>query len=231
MTTEPTHALAGLLRLDSLLPLAWRAATTAGAFLRDERPTTLHIDTKSTPTDVVSDMDRFAEASIVTEILRERPHDGVLGEEGSERQGTSGVRWVIDPIDGTVNYLLGLREWAVSVGVEVEGIARLGVIDFPMLEETFLAVAGHGAWRVHRGRATRLEIRRVSDLSEALVSTGFGYDGAIREEQAAVLAGLIHQIRDIRCSGAATVDFCWLARGWIDGYFGTSSRGTSAQAR
>jgi myo-inositol-1(or 4)-monophosphatase len=164
-------------------------------------------------------MDRFAESMIVETILTARPDDGLLGEEGAERPGTTGVRWVIDPLDGTVNYLLGLPDWAVSIGVEVDGVARVGVIDIPLLGETFVAVAGHGAWLVTRGQAKRLTIRRAVVLSDALISTGFGYDAEIRRRQVAVLAGLIGEIRDVRCSGAATLDFCWLARGWTDGYY------------
>lgn len=213
------RSLADLLELDPLLPLAWRAATTAGRYLRDERPSVLHVDTKTTPTDVVSDMDRQAEIAIVETILRSRPDDGVLGEEGAERSGSTGLRWVIDPLDGTVNYLLGLPEWGVSIGVEADGSARLGVIDIPMHDETFVAVAGEGAWRVHRGVGDRLSIRTVSDLSHALISTGFSYDADTRREQALVLSSLIGDVRDMRCSGAATVDFCHLARGWTDGYY------------
>jgi myo-inositol-1(or 4)-monophosphatase len=213
------RSLADLLDLDPLIPLAWRAATSAGRFLRDERPATLAIDTKTTPTDVVSDMDRSAEALIVEQILKARPRDGLLGEEGAERPSSTGIRWIIDPLDGTVNYLLGLPEWAVSIGVEEDGKTRLGVIDIPMHDETFIAIAGQGAWRVHRGGADRLAIRHVSELSQALISTGFGYDAAIRRQQTAVLESLIGEIRDIRCSGAATLDFCSLARGWTDGYF------------
>jgi myo-inositol-1(or 4)-monophosphatase len=213
------QSLAGVLALDPLLPLAWRAATDAGRFLRDERPSNLAIDTKSTPTDVVSEMDRNAEAAIVRAILATRPDDGLLGEEGAERAGTTGIRWVIDPLDGTANYLLGLPEWAVSIGVEIESQTRLGVIDIPMQDESFVAVAGHGSWRVSQGIAERLAIRKTDDLRQALVSTGFSYDAETRRNQVAALAHVIGEIRDIRCSGAATLDFCSLARGRTDAYF------------
>lgn len=217
--STPTRSLAQLLAMHPLLPLAWRVATTTGRFLRDERPSSLAVDTKSTPTDPVSEMDRRAEAAIVAEVAHARPDDGFLGEEGAARPGSSGVRWIIDPLDGTVNYLLGLPQWAVSVGVESDGVAMIGVVDAPMLDETYVAVAGHGAWCVHHGVAERLEVRRVAHLGEALVSTGFSYDAEVRVQQVAVLADIIGQVRDIRRLGSAALDFCWVARGWVDAYF------------
>ena len=219
MTTFPTVLLADLLATHPLLPMAWRAATTAGRFLRDERPASLAIDTKSTPTDVVSEMDRSAESAIVAEILARRPGDGILGEEGAERAGTSGVRWIIDPLDGTVNYLLGLPMWAVSIGVEIDGTSTLGVVDAPMFDETFVAVAGEGAWCVRHGVAERLAVHGLTDLGGAMVATGFSYDSTTRQEQATAIVDLISQVRDIRRLGAATLDFCWVARGWIDAYY------------
>jgi myo-inositol-1(or 4)-monophosphatase len=219
MTTAETRSLADLLGDHPLLPLAWRAATRAGGFLRDERPHALTVDTKSTPTDVVTEMDRTAEALIRDDILGARPDDAILGEEGGERLGHSGVRWTIDPLDGTVNYLLGLPIWGVSIGVEVDGEPTLGVVHAPTFDESFVAVRGAGAWRVQHGVAERMAVRQTSDLSASMVTTGFGYDADVRIAQARVVTDLIGEVRDIRRLGAATLDFCWLARGWVDAYY------------
>ena len=208
-----------LLALHELLPLAWSAATRAGAFLRDERPDDLEIDTKSTDTDVVSEMDRAAERMIVDDVLGARPDDGLLGEEGGERAGTSGVRWVVDPLDGTVNYLHRIPLWGVSIGVEVDGRTEVAVVDVPVLRETYVAVRGEGAWLVRDGVGERLQVSDCADLGRAVVATGFRYSVERRMAQAAVVAGLIGQIADIRRIGAAVVDFCWMARGRLDAYF------------
>lgn len=216
--TSP-RTLADLLSTHELAPLAWRAAVAAGAFLRDERPEALVVDTKSSPTDAVSRMDREAEAMLVAALLGSRPDDGFLGEEGGPREGSSGVRWIVDPLDGTVNYLFGLPMWGVSVAAEVDGDVVVGVVVAPDADEAYLAVKGQGAWLVWHGEARRLTGSACSDLSQALVTTGFGYDADRRRAQAAVVMGLIGQLRDIRRMGAAVLDFCWLARGRLDGYF------------
>jgi myo-inositol-1(or 4)-monophosphatase len=208
-----------LLALHPLLPMAWAAAHEAGVFLRDERPDDLVILSKSTPTDVVSAMDHGAEEMIVRALLGARPDDGLLGEEGGERPGTSGVRWVVDPLDGTVNYLHRLPMWGVSIGAEVDGVDEVGVVVVPQLAEAYLAVRGAGAWLVRDGFGERLGCSAVDDLRFAIVATGFGYDPDRRRRQAEVVTGLIPQIADIRRLGAAVVDFCWLARGRLDGYY------------
>jgi myo-inositol-1(or 4)-monophosphatase len=131
-----------------LLELAVRLAAEAGRVLVQDRPRDLGVaDTKSSPTDIVTVMDQRSEKLIVEGILAARPDDGILGEEGSDREGTSGVRWVIDPIDGTVNYLYEIPLWAVSIGVEVDGETVAGVVEIPMLRETFTALRGGGAFR------------------------------------------------------------------------------------
>lgn len=208
-----------LLDLHPLLPGAWAAAHRAAAFLRDERPDDLAVDTKSTPTDVVSAMDRQAEAMIAADLLGVRPDDGMLGEEGGERAGTSGVRWVVDPLDGTVNYLHRIPMWGVSIAAEVEGTVEVGVIVAPAVEEAYLAVRGSGAWLVAGGVPERLHGSPCRALDQAIVSTGFGYSPDRRRRQAEVLADLIPSIADIRRFGAAVIDFCWLARGRTDAYF------------
>lgn len=214
-----TATATDLLALHPLLPLAWRAGLRAGAFLRDDRPDDLVIDTKSTPTDVVSAMDRDAEAMILAELLGPRPDDGLLGEEGGERHGTSGVRWVVDPLDGTVNYLHRLPMWGVSIAAEVDGVAEVGVVVLPEFDETYVAVRGSGSWVVTGDRVDRLRGSDCTSLASAIVTTGFGYSAERRRRQAEVVTGLIVQVADIRRIGAAVVDFCWLARGRLDAYY------------
>lgn len=219
MTSPETRPLADLLALHPLLEPALAAALRAGAFLHHERPDDLVVDTKSTPTDVVSAMDRDAEAMIIGDLLGARPDDGVLGEEGGERPGTSGVRWVVDPLDGTVNYLHRLPMWGVSIGAEVDGVGEVGVVVLPEYGETYLGVRGAGSWLVRDGVGERLTGSTCTSLSEAIVNTGFGYAPERRRRQSEVVTGLIVQVADIRRIGAAVVDFCWLARGRMDAYF------------
>ena len=218
-TSTDRTVLADLLALDPLVLPAWRAATTAGAFLRDERPRDLVVDTKSNATDAVTVMDRTAEAMIVESLIGSRPEDGFLGEEGGERAGTSGVRWVVDPLDGTTNYLYGLPMWGVSIGAEVDGAGRVGVVVAPDLHEAYIGVRGAGAWLVRDGRAERMRCGDVTDLAVSLVVTGFNYDPVLRRHQAEVAAGLIADVRDLRRLGAACVDLCWLARGRVDAFY------------
>ena len=219
MALPETRALADLLAAHDLLPLAWRAALRAGTFLRDDRPDDLVIDTKSTASDVVSAMDRDAEAMIIADLLGPRPDDGFLGEEGGERPGTSGVRWVVDPLDGTVNYLHRLPMWGVSIAAEVDGRTEVGVVHVPEFGESYLAVRGAGAWLVREDRGERLMGSECAALPAAIVATGFGYAADRRRRQAEVVHGLIGQISDVRRMGCAVVDFCWLARGRVDAYY------------
>ena len=203
-----------------LLDLATSAAHAAGAVLRDERPRDLGVAaTKTSPTDVVTVMDVRAERLLVERLLAARPDDAVLGEEGGEGAGTSGVRWVLDPIDGTVNYLYDLPAWAVSVAAEVDGASVVGVVHAPMLGETFTAVRGQGAWLGDR----RLRANTGVALDRALVATGFVYDAATRARQGEVLAGLVGRVRDVRRCGSAALDLCSVAAGRVDAYF---ERGT-----
>ncbi len=211
--------LDALLGRSPLLDLAWRAAAVAAGFLVSERPDHLAIQTKSTPTDVVTAMDQGAEARIIDGILAERPDDGILGEEGGERIGASGVRWVIDPLDGTVNYLYRLPEWGVSIAGEVEGEVVVGVIVTPALGEASVALRGQGAWAVRGDRAERLRASDCSDLAQALVGTGFSYRREERVRQGGVVRNLLAEIRDIRRTGSAVIDLTAVARGRLDAFF------------
>jgi myo-inositol-1(or 4)-monophosphatase len=219
-STAPQRTpLAELLNLHPLLPMAWQSALQAGAFLLNERPEDLTVDSKSTPTDLVSAMDRSAEEMIIDGLLGPRPDDGFLGEEGGERIGTSGVRWVVDPLDGTVNYLFGFPMWGVSIGMEQDGVTEIGVISTPAFDEHYIAVRGQGAWLIRGDQGTRLSVKKCADLSLAMIVTGFGYAPERRVSQAAVVQELIAQVRDIRRLGAAVVDFAWLAQGRFDAYY------------
>ncbi|MEU6070229.1 MULTISPECIES: inositol monophosphatase family protein [Streptomyces] len=204
-----------------LLRLAQEAAGRAGALLRDGRPADLAVAaTKSSPIDVVTEMDIAAEKLITDLIAGHRPDDGFLGEEGASSEGTSGIRWVIDPLDGTVNYLYGLPTWAVSIAAEQDGETVVGVVAAPMRGETYHALRGGGAWATGTWDGERrLACRPAPPLEQALVSTGFNYVSEVRAHQAEVAAKLIPLLRDIRRSGSAAVDLCDVAAGRLDGYY------------
>ncbi|CAL9561890.1 inositol monophosphatase family protein [Streptomyces sp. enrichment culture] len=201
---------------DELLAVALEAARRAGALLRDGRPADLGVAaTKSSPIDVVTEMDIAAEKLITDHLAKHRPHDGLLGEEGADAEGTSGIRWVVDPLDGTVNYLYGLPTWAVSIAAERDGEALVGVVEIPTRGETFHAVRGRGAWLGER----RLRVRPAPPLDQALVATGFNYVTTVRAHQADVAHRLLPLVRDIRRSGSAAVDLADVAAGRLDGYY------------
>ncbi|MFE0652418.1 inositol monophosphatase family protein [Streptomyces sp. NPDC059534] len=202
--------------LTELLDLALEAARRAGALLRDGRPDDLAVArTKSSAIDVVTEMDIAAEKLITGFLAEHRPQDGVLGEEGASSPGTSGIRWVIDPLDGTVNYLYGLPTWAVSIAAERDGEAVVGVVEAPMRGETYRAVLGGGA---HVGDR-RLAVRPSPPLDQTLLGTGFGYVQARRAHQADVARRVIPLVRDIRRGGSAAIDLCDVAAGRLDAYY------------
>jgi myo-inositol-1(or 4)-monophosphatase len=199
-----------------LLDLALEAAHVAGMLLRDGRPEDLGVAaTKSSSVDVVTEMDLAAEKVITELIAGRRPDDGLLGEEGASSEGSSGVRWVIDPLDGTVNYLYGLPTWCVSIAAELHGETLVGVVEVPSRAETLHAVRGGGAFLngrpIHCGEAP--------EMAQALVGTGFGYLRRRRVQQAAVAAELIPRFRDIRRAGSGAIDLCDVAVGRLDGYY------------
>ena len=198
-----------------LLELATDLARRAGALALSMHSGLDGHDTKSTPTDVVTEADRACEQLLVDGIRAARPDDGILGEEGASSDGTTGVTWVVDPIDGTVNYLYGLPQWAVSIGVEVGGQALVGVVFDPGKDELWTAVRGQGASL--NGRALRCSA--VQELSQTLVATGFSYDARRRSVQARNLERLITDVRDLRRLGAASLDLCSVAAGRVDAYY------------
>lgn len=200
-----------------LLELAVLAARRAGTLLAqgrpDDGPEVVH--TKSSATDVVTAMDNEAERLVVETLRAQRPADGILAEEGSAAAGDTGVRWVIDPLDGTTNYVYGLPEWAVSIAVEVDGDVAVGVVNIAARGELFTAVRGQGAYldglRVRCGEGVALE--------RALVATGFDYDPAFRAHQAEVVRGVLPAVRDIRRGGSCSVDLCSVASGRVDAFY------------
>jgi myo-inositol-1(or 4)-monophosphatase len=204
--------------LSSDLELAERAARAAGEVLMEYygRPPE-GLGAKTSVTDPVSDADREAERAIKELLARERPRDGLVAEEGSRAEAESGRRWLVDPLDGTVNFLYQLPAWAVSVALEdADGLAA-GVVHSPVLGETFCGARGEGAWVAESG--ARLRVRECRALAGALVATGFSYEPARRAQQAEVVGALLPRARDIRRAGAAALDLAWLAAGRLDGFY------------
>jgi myo-inositol-1(or 4)-monophosphatase len=202
--------------LDQLLALADELAGRAAALsLERLRQPRADVRTKSSSTDMVSEVDEACEQLIVDGIGAARPGDGILSEEGANAEATTDVRWVIDPIDGTTNYLYGHPGYGISIAVEVGGEVAVGVVHDPIHGERFSAVRDRGASR----NGEPIRVSTETELGSALVATGFGYEAPTRIAQAEVLAGLIGSIRDIRRMGAAAVDLCSVACGRVDAYF------------
>lgn len=201
---------------NELLELAEEAARKAGALLVDRfgGPAS-GVSSKSTHTDLASDADRDAEILIAKVIGEVRPEDAFLGEEGGETASSGELRWVLDPLDGTINFLFGLPAWCVSIAAVDEMGTLIGLIHNPLMDETFTASRGGGA----RLNGSAIHVSDRSELSSALIATGFSYDAARREEQGAVVAEILPRVRDIRRAGSASLDFASLAAGRIDGYY------------
>lgn len=199
-----------------LADIATELARAAGTMAREGRAGGLaSFDTKSTATDVVTEYDRAAESLIVGELRVRRPDDGVIGEEGSAVSGTSGIDWVIDPIDGTTNFLYGLPSWCVSIAATDRLGSLAGAVYLPVTDEMFVAWRGGGA------TCNGLPIRAsdVGELGLALVATGFGYLAARRRDQAADIAAILPAVRDLRRLGSAAIDLCYVACGRVDAYY------------
>jgi myo-inositol-1(or 4)-monophosphatase len=200
-----------------LLDVAVAAAEIAGRLLRErfEAGGERTLATKSTPTDLVSEADLAAQRAIRALLDERRPADGFLGEEGGDAAGSSGLRWIVDPLDGTVNFLFGIPQWAVSIAVcDAEG-GVAGVVHDPMRGETFTGLRGE----LPRCNGSVMVPRAPTDLRMAMVATGFGYDAKIRIEQGRVVANLIDRVRDIRRFGSAALDLAWTAAGRYDAYY------------
>jgi myo-inositol-1(or 4)-monophosphatase len=201
--------------LDALLRLAMHLAAEAAIVHRDAHGRTHAVSTKSSATDMVSEVDLAAERHIVDGLRRARPDDAILAEESGTRAGTSGVRWVIDPLDGTTNYLYGYPAYAVSIGVEMDGRRVLGVVHDSALGEVYAGIVGRGATR----DGVCIAPGRVAALERALVATGFQPHPHLRARQAAVLATVLPGVRDLRRAGSAALDLCAVACGRIDAFY------------
>jgi len=200
-----------------LLTIAVEAAQAAGELLAQrfaggrERP----LASKSTPTDLVSEADLSAQRTVRALLAERRPQDGFLGEEGGDEPGHSGLRWVVDPLDGTINFLFGIPQWCVSVAVEDQGGTLAGAIYDPNRDELFTARRGADAGL----GSNPLRPRADGGLDSAMVATGFAYDATVRSAQAEVVAELLPRVRDVRRFGSAALDLAWTAAGRYDAYF------------
>lgn len=204
-----------------LADLALRVSRAAAALVRERRTGDVTVAaTKSSDVDIVTEADRASEALIRERLLAERPDDGVLGEEGDDVPSGSGIRWVVDPIDGTVNFLYGLPQYAVSIAAEREGRIVAGVVLNVAQGIEYVAHLAdeHGPSAVTRNGAV-IAVRGPAPLHLRLVSTGFNYDAGIRALQAGALAALITEVRDVRRFGSCALDLCQVAEGAVDGYF------------
>lgn len=216
------------LDLPALEDVARQVVLEAGRLVVDERPADLRVSSKSTATDPVTVMDQRSQELVLRRLAELRPDDGVLGEEEGGRRGTSGVTWVVDPIDGTVNYLYGIPAYAVSLAAVVGDPTTAGAWE-PVAGAVLGAATGE-LFHAHRGGGARLTTETgtvglratgADDLALALVGTGFGYAADRRRRQAALLAELLPRVRDIRRMGSAALDLCSLAAGRIDAYYET----------
>ncbi len=207
---------------DALLEVAVEAATTAGALLAER---VLHgaehqVSAKSTPTDLVSEADLASERAIRELIAKRRPHDGFIGEEGEHEDSASGLTWVVDPLDGTINFLFGLPQWSVSVAVRDREGTVAGAVYDPNRDELFSARRdGPATLSGPRGEIELAGSTRDEGLATAMVATGFAYDAHVRAAQAKVLARLLPRVRDVRRFGSAALDLTWTAAGRYDAYF------------
>ena len=197
-----------------LLELARKVGHDAGALLM-ERPPAFEIESKSTAIDIATQMDKKAEKFIMESLLAARPDDGIIGEEGSSVASKSGITWVIDPLDGTVNYFYGLPGWNVSIAAKDKDGSVVGVVTAPTINSTWWATRGGGAF--YNGH--QIHCNNPIALDRALIATGFQYDVAHRTTQMTDLAKLVPLARDIRRNGAAAVDLCHVAMGALDGYY------------
>ena len=198
-----------------LLDIAIRIARDAGELLAARQGAAGMVTYKSSATDPVSEADKASEELITAALGSARPDDALLGEEGSDAGGSTGLRWVIDPLDGTVNYLYGMPAWSVSIACEDDDGALVGVVHQPAAGLTFTARRGHGA--ACSGRA--IAVNDPVPLARALILTGFSYDVGQRTRQAAVVAKVLPQVRDIRRIGSAALDLCMVGAGMADAYY------------
>jgi myo-inositol-1(or 4)-monophosphatase len=197
-----------------LLALAVELARAAGEVLRD-RPADLEPTSKSSPTDVVTVMDKAAERVILDGLAAARPHDAIVSEESAAQPGESGVQWLVDPLDGTVNYLYGIPQYAVSIAAQVGPDTVAGVVYDVERQVAYTAMSGRGAVR----NGVPLHCSTQTDPAFSLVGTGFNYDVAMRRRQAQALSEILPAVRDIRRAGSAALDLCAVGSGQLDAFY------------
>ena len=197
-----------------LLKLAESVARAAGSYLMN-RPSTFTFTEKSSVVDFATQMDQQSEELIVKQILAVRADDGIIAEEGAAKPSKSGITWVIDPLDGTVNYLYGLPGWNVSIAAKDKDGVLVGVVYAPSINGFWSAIRGEGA----KYNGNKIKCNDPVTLDKSLLATGFAYDLNLRVSQGDTMAKLLPKIRDLRRNGAAAVDLCYVAMGAIDGYF------------
>jgi myo-inositol-1(or 4)-monophosphatase len=202
-------------QLEELLGLAVDLACAAGQLQEQRLWQARQVETKSSASDLVTDVDRACERLIVGRLRESRPDDSVVAEEGTLWEAKTGVRWVIDPLDGTTNYVYGYPAFAVSIAVEIDGRARIGVVFDSSSGHCYRAVEGWGAFCDEQP----IRARHLGDLPHAVLGTGFSYDPEQRERQGRVLTAMLSRVSDIRRSGSASLDLCHVAAGHLDGFF------------
>ena len=201
---------------EEILKLALKIARQAGELLVN-RPASWELTSKTTAIDIATQMDHASEKLIVDSILLARPDDGIIGEEGANRESRSGLTWVIDPVDGTVNYFYGLPGWNISIAVKDEIGTLVGVVHAPTVDSTWHATRAGGAFFNN----VAITCNNPVELDKALIATGFAYEVSDRQHQIEIISHLIPRIRDIRRMGAAATDLCMVATGMVDGYIET----------
>lgn len=202
-------------RLEALAVAVARETAALAASVRERVTTGRDLDTKSSATDVVTEGDTACEDLVRRRLAELRPGDAVVGEEGGAGPGDGRVRWVVDPIDGTVNYTHGLPWYSVSLGAEVDGVVVAGAVVEPVSGRVWSAARGHGS----RCDGRALRVSRLERLDLAVVATGLGYAPERRERQAALLARIVRRIGDVRRCGSAALDLCAVAAGWVDAFY------------
>jgi myo-inositol-1(or 4)-monophosphatase len=197
-----------------LLALARRAAVEAGSMVKETPARSLRASTKSSPTDFVTEMDHASEQLILKIILTARPADGLIGEEGASKSSQSGISWLIDPIDGTTNYLRGIPNFSVSIAAAAEDQTVVGVVYDPTQGEVFTAIRNRGATLNNTPITCS-----ATPLPESIIGTGFSYSSAQRARQAELLRTVLPAVGDIRRPGSAAVSLCWVACGRLDAFY------------
>lgn len=212
MTVTEAAVLAPATHLELV---AAEVARLAAQYVRTSLGSARAAGTKSTPTDVVTETDLASESLIRRELTARCPGSTIVGEEYDDKVGANNISWIVDPIDGTVNFLYGLPVVSISIAATIDNVTVAGAVTDVLSGGTYSASRGSGARHNH----TPISVSTPTNLSTALVGTGFAYEAEVRAEQAATLTELLPACRDIRCMGSAALNLCWVGHGLLDGYF------------